>query len=283
MVKRLAIFVFCALWGVCAAAADDLPHYPIHAPQKQQWSFSGPFGTYDKGQLQRGLKIYHEVCSACHGLKYVHFRDLAPLGYSEDEIKAFAAQFTIADGPDDEGEMFDRPGRLNDAFPNPFANEKLAAFANNGTVPVDLSLIARARAVPDPALGFISDLLTGYTTAGPDYIYAYLTGYQEPPEGREVAELNYYNPYFISGDTTNMAPPLTDGMVAYAGHAQEQGAPETVEQYARDISAFLMWAADPHMEARKQLGMQVMLFLLVFAVLVFFLKRSFFKDFDEED
>lgn len=284
MMKKLILSSLLTFFTLSGALADDMPRYPLENVQKQDWSFSGPFGTYDKVQLQRGLKVYINVCSACHGLKYVHFRDLTALGYNDDEIKAFSARFTVADGPNDEGEMFDRPAQLNDVFHSPFANEKLAAFANGGIAPVDLSLVARARSASQSPFSFIFDVLTDYTTGGPDYIYAYLTGYKTAPEGQEIDDTNYYNPYFMWGDTTRMAPPLENGMVAYNeqnGNGQET--PETVDQYARDVSAFLMWAADPHMEARKQLGMQVILFLIVFAVLVFLLKRNLWNDLSERD
>jgi len=241
-------------------------------PQKQIWSFSGPFGLYDKAQLQRGLKVYREVCSTCHALKFVAFRDLAALGYDQEEIRTLAAEYSQTDGPNMQGEMFTRPGRPGDTFPSPFANEQLAAFANNGALPVDLSLIARARAAARPFPGFLSDLFSHYTTAGPDYIHALLTGYTTPPVGQEPPEGLYYNPYFTSGTVTAMAPPLYDDSVTY-----DDGTPQTLDNYARDVAAFLMWTADPHRELRHKTGFRVLVFLLIFSGLLYLLKRRIWK------
>jgi len=235
---------------------------------KQNWSFSGPFGLYDKAQLQRGLKVYTQICSSCHSLKFVAFRDLAGLGYSQEDIQDFAAGYQQEDGPNMEGEMFLRKGQPADHFPPPFANEQLAAFANGGVAPADLSLMARARAVSRPFPAFVGDLFTNYTTAGADYIYALLTGYTSPPEGQEPIEGLYYNPHFISGSLIAMAPPLSDDSVVY-----EDGTAQTLDNYARDVAAFLMWTADPHMELRKQTGFRVLVFLIIFSCLLYLIKR----------
>ncbi|WP_279087805.1 cytochrome c1 [Bartonella apis] len=250
-------------------------HYPLKLPEKQSWSFSGPFGTYDLQQLQRGLKVYKEVCSTCHSLKYVSFRDLKALGYSDEQIKAFAKTYDIQDGPNSEGEMFVRKGLPTDYFPSPFPNVEAAKFANNGANPSDLSLMAKARSVSLPFPAFIADIFTNYNEAGPDYITALLTGYSDAPEGTEVAENNWYNPYFNSGNALAMPPPLSDGMVAY-----NDGTEETTENYARDVSAFLMWTADPHMETRKKTGFRVILFLIVFAGLTYAVKRRIWNELD---
>lgn len=245
-------------------------HFPIRAPREQSWSFSGPFGTYDKAQLQRGLKVYKEVCSACHSMHLVPFRMLEELGYNEAQVKAFAAEYTVQDGPNDDGEMFDRPGKSSDYFPSPFPNEQAAAAANGGAAPPDMSLLAKARGVTRGFPQFVFDIFTQYAEGGPDYIYSLLTGYdQTPPEGMEIAEGTHYNPYFINGKSLAMAPPLSDGQVTY-----DDGSPQTVDQYAHDIAAFLMWAAEPHMEERKQTGFSVMTFLLLFGVLVYLTKRK---------
>lgn len=275
MRKIIPMFLGVAFIAPPVLAEDALTHYPLENPQKQEWSFSGPLGTYDKAQLRRGLKVYREVCATCHSLKFVAFRDLSALGYSDDEIKAFAGQFEIQDGPNDEGEIFTRRAKLTDYFPSPFANDKLAAFANNGANPGDLSLMARARAVGEPFPGFIADILTNYTTSGPDYIYALLVGYQDAPQGTEVPEGSYYNPYFISGPTIAMAQALYDDIVVY-----EDGTPQSIDQYARDVSAFLMWAADPHMETRKKYGFRVIIFLIIFAGLVYGVKRRIWSELD---
>ncbi|MGC4024991.1 MAG: cytochrome c1 [Mesorhizobium sp.] len=245
-------------------------HFPIHAPREQKWSFSGPFGTYDKAQLQRGLKVYKEVCSACHSMHLVPFRMLEELGYNEAQVKAFAAEYTVQDGPNDDGEMFDRPGKPSDYFPSPFPNDQAAAAANGGAAPPDMSLLAKARGVTRGFPQFVIDIFTQYAEGGPDYIYSLLTGYdQTPPEGMEIAEGTHYNPYFINGKSLAMAAPLSDGQVTY-----DDGSPQTVDQYAHDISAFLMWAAEPHMEERKRTGFSVMTFMLLFGVLVYLTKRK---------
>jgi ubiquinol-cytochrome c reductase cytochrome c1 subunit len=252
-----------------SAAAAQAASYPINKPQEMDWSFAGPFGTYDKGQLQRGFKVYREACSVCHSMNLVAFRNLEALGFSEAQVKAIAAEYTIVDGPNSDGEMFERPGIPSDRFPSPFPNEEAAAAANNGAAPPDFSLIAKARAVERGFPTFVFDVFTQYAQSGPDYIHALLTGYQDPPEGKEVPEGTYYNPYFIAGTSLAMAPPLMDDLVTY-----DDGSPQTVEQYARDVSAFLMWAAEPHLEERKKIGFRVMIFLVIFAGLVYLTKRK---------
>ena len=253
-----------------AHSAAEPTHFPIHEPEQQSWTFAGPFGTYDKGQLQRGLKVYKEVCSACHSMKRVAFRDLHDLGYSEEQVKAFAAEYEVEDGPNDDGEMFTRKALPSDYFPSPFPNEQAAAAANNGAAPPDFSLIAKARAVHRGFPRFVFDIFTMYAENGPDYIHALLTGYgKEPPAGMEIAEGTNYNPYFMSGKSLSMAQPIDDGQVTY-----EDGTPETLDQYARDVSAFLMWAAEPKLEARKKTGFRVIAFMLLFGGLLYLAKRK---------
>lgn len=250
--------------------AAEPTHFPIHKPREQDWTFAGPFGTYDKGELQRGLKVYKEVCSACHSMSLVSFRTLEGLGYSEEQVKALAAEYTVQDGPNADGDMFDRPAIPSDHFPSPFANTAAAAAANNGAAPPDFSLLAKARGVERGFPLFIFDIFTMYAENGPDYIYSLLTGYDEqPPAGMEIAEGTHYNPYFIAGKSLAMAKPLSDGQVTY-----DDGAPQTVDQYSRDVSAFMMWAAEPHLEARKQTGFKVIIFLLLFAGLMYLTKRK---------
>jgi len=254
--------------------AAEPTHFPIHKPKEESWSFAGPFGTYDKAQLQRGLKIYKEVCSACHSMDLVSFRTLEHLGYSEAQVKAFAAEYTIQDGPNNDGEMFERPGIPSDHFPSPFPNEIAAAAANNGAAPPDMSLLAKARGVERGFPTFIFDIFTMYAENGPDYIHSLLTGYdEEPPAGMQIPEGTYYNPYFVAGKSLAMAPPLSDDQVTY-----DDGTPQTVDQYARDISAFLMWTAEPHLEERKKTGFVVMVFLLLFGGLVYLTKRKVWND-----
>ncbi|MCV0397443.1 MAG: cytochrome c1 [Rhizobiaceae bacterium] len=258
------------LAGAALAAEGETPHYPLVKPVEQDWSFEGPFGHYDKGQLQRGLKVYREGCAACHGLSLVAFRNLEALGYSDGQVRALAAEYQVEDGPDSNGDMFERDAIPSDRFPSPFANPEQAAASNNGAAPPDLSLIAKGRAVERGFPTFILDVFTQYAEGGPDYIYNLLTGYEdEAPEGVQVPEGAYYNPHFIAGPALAMPPPLSDGLITY-----DDGSPETVDQYARDISAFLMWAAEPHMEARKKTGFSVLVFLVIFGALVYLTKRK---------
>lgn len=232
-----------------AAAAEEAIELP-----PMDWSFDGPFGTYDRHALQRGLQVYREVCSVCHGLKYIAFRNLADLGYNEDQIKTIAAEYTITDGPDDEGEMFERPGTASDYFPSPFPNEKAAAAANGGAAPPDLSLMAKARA------------------GGPTYIHALLIGYEEPPADFDLAPGTNYNAYF-PGHQIAMAQPLYEDSVEYS-----DGTPATIDQMSSDVSHFLMWAAEPKLEDRKGTGIKVLIFLLVFTGVLYAVKRKVWKD-----
>ena len=253
--------------------AAQTGHYPILKPKQMDWSFAGPFGKYDKGQLQRGLKVYTEVCSACHSMNLVAFRTLEDLGYSEAQVKAFAANYEVEDGPNADGEMFTRKAVPSDHFPSPFPNKEAAAAANGGAAPPDFSLIAKARGVTRGFPTFVFDIFTQYQQGGPDYIHALLTGYQDPPEGVEVAEGTHYNPYFIAGQALAMAQPISDGQVTY-----DDGSPETLEQYSRDVSAFLMWAAEPHLEDRKRMGFMVMIFLAIFTALIYLTKKSVYAN-----
>jgi ubiquinol-cytochrome c reductase cytochrome c1 subunit len=250
-------------------AAGATPHYPIHKPKQEEWSFAGPFGHYDKGQLQRGLKVYTEVCSACHSMSLVAFRTLEDLGYSDAQVKTFAANYEVQDGPNAEGEMYTRKAVPSDYFPSPFPNEEAAAAANNGAAPPDFSLIAKARGIERGFPTFIFDMFTQYQEGGADYIHALLTGYTDAPKGVEISAGTHYNPYFASAAALAMAKPISDDQVTY-----DDGAPQTVEQYSRDISAFLMWAAEPHLEARKRTGFMVMIFLLIFTGLIYLTKKS---------
>ena len=247
-------------------------HFPVIKPEEQSWSFAGPFGKYDKGQLQRGLKVYKEVCSACHSMSLVSFRTLGDLGYSEDQVKAFAAEYEVQDGPNADGEMYSRKAVPSDHFPSPFPNHEAAAAANGGAAPPDMSLLAKARGVERGFPQFIIDMIPiigGYQEGGPDYIHALLTGYQDAPAGVEVSEGTHFNPYFVSAVALKMAPPISADQVTY-----DDGAPQTVDQYSKDVSAFLMWAAEPHLEQRKRTGFMVMVFLFIFTALIYLTKKS---------
>ncbi len=221
----------------------------VHIPQ-QSWAHSGVFGTIDKASAQRGFQVYKEVCSACHSMRLVPIRTLAGIGFKEDELKALAASYEVQAGPNDAGEMFMRPGTPADRFPSPFPNDNAARAANNGALPPDLSLLAKAR------------------VGGEDYLYAFLTGFEEPPEGVNLMPGMNYNKYF-PGHQVGMPNIVQPDGVSYA-----DGTKATVEQQAKDVSVFLTFAAEPHLDARKQMGVKVILFLIVLAGLMYATKRK---------
>ncbi|MEQ8403387.1 MAG: cytochrome c1 [Roseitalea porphyridii] len=267
MIARLAA---AAVAMIVMAGGAFAAEYPKNKPREQSWTFAGPFGTFDQAQLQRGLKIYTENCSACHALSRVNFRNLSDLGYSPEQIEALASQYEVEDGPDEFGDMFFRPATAADAFPSPFPNEEAARAANAGAYPPDLSLIAKARAPIRGFPAFVLDPFRMYTENGPDYIYSLLTGYKdEVPEDVNVPDGLWYNPYFASGVALAMAPPLFPDM-----HEFDDGTEATVSNMAKDVAAFLMWTAEPHLEERKQLGFRVMVFLLIFAALLYLSKKQ---------
>lgn len=305
-ITAASLFAGGMVFGQMAYAAGDAPEV-----ERKQWSFSGFFGTFDRPQLQRGFQVYSEVCAACHGLNRIAYRNLAEPGgpeFPEDDVKALAATVQIMDGPNDEGEMYERPGRLSDHKPPPFPNKE-AGRALHNAYPPDLSLITKARGVPYTGtiwyhpLAMLTDIVNGYQEGGADYMYGLLTGYSDPPSyvrqpdgkltrvsGDEAPEgamqcaststqengpdicnklgdvLNYNKIY--PGHQIAMAAPLAEGIVEYT-----DGTPGTVSNYAADVAAFLSWAADPHLEKRKQLGWQVLLYLLVTALLLYVAKR----------
>jgi ubiquinol-cytochrome c reductase cytochrome b/c1 subunit len=267
--KIIALALAASLLGLAgsAFAADEQSH-ETPQPPRQKWSFAGPFGHYDKGQLQRGFKVYKEVCAVCHGMKYVAFRNLEALGYSDGQVKAIASEYKIPDGPNDQGVMFYRAGRPPDYFPTPWPNENAARARYNG-VPPDFSVLAKARGYERGFPWFIFDMFIQFQEHGVDYIHALMVGYKEkPPAGVTLPAGSFYNEYF-PGHAIAMPPPLSDKRVDYT-----DGSPTTVDQYAKDVAAFMMWAAEPHLEARKRIGFQVMIFLLVLAGLVYFTKKK---------
>ena len=225
---------------------------------KNNWSFEGVFGTFDRASLQRGYQVYQEVCSGCHSVQHLSYRNLSEKGGPEfllDEAKAIAAQFEVTDGPNEDGEMFIRPGRLSDKFVNPFPNVKAAAAANGGAYPPDMSVLAKAR------------------KGGADYIYSLLLGYEEAPAEYELDDGVYYNKY-MPGQKIMMAEPLSDGAVEYA-----DGTETSKEQMAKDITTFLVWAADPHLEARHKMGFKVFFYLIIFLTLVYLSKQKVWSRF----
>lgn len=225
------------------------------APKQEHWAFDGAFGKFDKASVQRGLQVYKEVCSSCHSLKRVAFRDLTKIGFSEAEAKSFAASYTVHDGPNDNGEMFDRPGRLSDHFPGPYANDKAARAANGGAYPPDQSLLIKAR------------------EDGANYIYSVLTGYgATPPADHVVPTGAYYNPYFPGGNI-KMPQPLHPDQVTY-----QDGTKATIEQQARDVVNFMQWAAEPEMQERKHMGVHVMLFLAIMTCFFYITKKRIWSN-----
>ncbi|MET1025971.1 MAG: cytochrome c1 [Dongiaceae bacterium] len=244
--------------AVLFIAAEQGGHVDI---PKEEWSFQGFFGTYDQAQLKRGFQIYSEVCSGCHSLNLLSYRNLENIGFSDDEVKTIAAKVQVQnEDPNDQGEMFQRPGKPSDHFHPPFPNEQAARAANNGALPPDMSLLAKSRA----GKGF-----GGY--AGADYIHALMTGYVQPPADFKVSPGMNYNKYF-KGHQIAMPQPLQDNSVTYT-----DGTPATLDQEGRDIATFLTWASESELEQRKATGLKAMLFLVVFTLLAYAAKRKVWK------
>jgi ubiquinol-cytochrome c reductase cytochrome c1 subunit len=280
MKRRLTSTLVAASAAALLASSPATASSEAHGPEitRQQWSFGGFRGQYDQAQLQRGFQIYKEVCSACHGLSRVYFRNLVQPGgpgFPEESVKALAAEWPnqITDGPNDEGQMFERPARLADPIRGPYKNEKEARAAQNGAYPPDLSLIAKARGVErnpswwtHPFL-MLGDIFASYQEGGADYLTALMTGYVDPPADVKVNDGMYYNTAF-PGHQLAMPSPLSADSVPYS-----DGTKTTVENYAKDVSAFMSWAADPTLDQRKRMGWQVMLYLFVTTVLLYLGKR----------
>ena len=243
------------LLAAAAAGAPALAAGEALTPPDTKFSFDGPFGTFDRASAQRGFQVYKEVCSNCHSMRLLSYRNLRELGLSDIQVRAIAATVQVQDGPNDDGQMFERPGRPSDRFRSPFTNEKAARAANNGAYPPDLSVITKAR------------------EHGADYIHALLTGYSDPPEGFELMEGMNYNKYF-AGRQIAMAPPLAgEGQVEF-----HDGTTATVEQMSKDLTTFLAWAAEPEMEGRKQMGVRIVLFLTILGGLAYAVKRKVWSD-----
>jgi ubiquinol-cytochrome c reductase cytochrome c1 subunit len=248
MLKAAAVALAAVLALVAADAVRAQEETP--APPHQQWSFDGVFGTYDAAALQRGFQVYQQVCSACHPVAHLYFRDLEKIGYTADEVKGIASKYTVTDGPNKEGQMFKRPARPSDHIPGPFPNDEAARAANNGGLPPDLSEITLAR------------------DGGPDYVYAIVgLGFTTPPSGFVAVPGTYYNQYF-AGNHIKMPPPLNPNQVKFA-----DGTPATVPQMAHDVATFLNWAAEPDLDERHRMGFKVVLFLVVLVVLFYAAKR----------
>jgi ubiquinol-cytochrome c reductase cytochrome c1 subunit len=276
---RKTLVTLVAVLGLAAVAAPALAAGGAHHPRSGGFSFEGPFGTFDQGQLQRGYKVYREVCSACHSMNLMHFRNLgeasgpfydpeAPSPAENRFVKALAAQVQVPDIDTETGEAVMRDGTPADKFPAPYPNATAAAAGNGGAAPPDLSVMAKAR------------------HGGANYIYSLLSGYEEAPAGLQIRPGQHYNPY-MAGDMTPfwqgtgpvpaggfiaMPPPLSDGLVTY-----DDGSPQTLDQYARDVSAYIAWASDPRATERKQAGFGVLIFLFLFAGLTYASYRRIWK------
>ena len=249
LVKTIAL----ALTAVAGLAGTAMGAGADKYPMKMQWSFEGPFGKYDMASTQRGWQVYKEVCSACHSLKYFRFRNLADLGYGEDMIKAWAAEYEVEDGVDDYGDPKVRNGLPQDAFPSPFPNPEAAMASNGGAMPPDLSLITKAR------------------HDGANYLYSLLVGYEDAPADKGIPEDKSYNPYF-KGGAISMAPPLFEDLVEY-----EDGMAATPEQMAKDVTNFLMYVAEPKLEARNHMGFNVVVYLLILSIVLYISMKKIWK------
>ena len=240
MIKKFFFIIFSFFFLIPNLFAEE-----AMSLKKQNWSFEGIFGRYDNSTLQRGLQIYQEVCSACHGMKRLRFRELRDLGFTDGQIKIYAETFEILDGPNELGEMFLRPGEPSDTFVSPYKNKEEAKTTFNGAYPPDLSL------------------LTKTMKNGPDYIYSLLTGYEDPPKEFKLTDGLYYNPYY-DGKVIAMPPPLYDNAIEYI-----DGTNASLDQLSYDIVHFLNWAAEPKLQQRKSLGLKVLLFLIVLTLLLY--------------
>ena len=234
MLKKIILLLVLTFPLNIIAAESNKGNMPKH-----KWSFNGITGTFDRAALQRGFQVYTEVCAGCHSMKLLYYRDLIDIGFSKAQVKAIAAEYDVLDGPNDEGEMFERPARPADRFVNPYSNDNEARASNNGAYPPDLSVITKARRY------------------GEDYIYNLLIGYEEAPDGVEVGDGMYYNKW-MDGNQIAMPNPIYDGSVDY-----DDGTDNNAEQLSEDVVTFLKWAAEPELEVRKNLGIKVILLSLI--------------------
>ena len=241
--KLFSIILFFTVSNASVNSAEKVEYL------KTDWTFKGLFGKFDRASLQRGYQVYTEVCAACHSMKYLSYRNLSEKGgpeFSVAEAKAIAASFEVTDGPNADGEMFQRPGKLSDKFVMPYENVKAAEAANGGAYPPDMSVLVKARG------------------GGVDYIYSLLQGYEDAPSGMILDDGVHYNKYMY-GNKIKMSAPLSDGIIEYS-----DGTKPTVEQMSKDVTTFLMWAAEPSLEARHQMGFKAIVYLIILTTLVYF-------------
>ena len=241
--KLFSIIILLSLNSYSAISAEKVEYL------KTDWSFKGLFGKFDRASLQRGYQVYTEVCAACHSMKYLSYRNLSEKGgpeFSVAQAKAIAASFEVTDGPNSDGEMFNRPGNLSDKFVMPYENVKAAEAANGGAYPPDMSVLVKARG------------------GGVDYIYSLLQGYEEAPSGMTLDDGVHYNKYMY-GNKIKMSAPLSDGIIEYS-----DGTNASVQQMSKDVTTFLMWAAEPSLETRHQMGFKAIVYLIILTILVYF-------------
>ena len=253
LLNRIILIIFISTVSFSVHSEETNKNYV-----KTNWSFKGIFGTFDRASLQRGYQVYQEVCSGCHSVQYLSYRNLSEKGgpeFSVEEAKAIAAQFEVEDGPNSDGEMFTRLGRLSDKFVKPYPNVEASTAANGGAYPPDMSVLAKAR------------------KGGADYIYSLLLGYEEAPTGFELDEGVYYNKY-MSGNRIKMLAPLSDGLVEYS-----DGTQSTTAQMAKDVTTFLVWAAEPHLESQHRMGFKVIIYLIILLTLVYMSKQKVWSRF----
>ncbi len=270
MIKKMNFFkavLLALVLAIVAAPAHAGENERVEA-QTQKWSFAGLFGTYDTKQLQRGFQVFQGVCAACHSANLISFRNLSEKGgpsFSEEQVKALAAEYYVLDPDAPDGE---RPAAPPDRWPAPFETEQDARDANGGALPPDFSVLAKARGIKQVFPRWAFNYFTAYQEGGPDYIYNLLVNYTEAPEDAEILEGQAYNAFYGGGIA--MQPPLEDGLIEY----EDPNIPQTVEQYSLDVAAFMFWMADPTMVSRKELGFRVLIFLFLFAGLMYLVKRK---------
>ena len=253
LLNRIILVVFISLFSFSTSSEEVKSEFI-----KTKWSFEGIFGTFDRASLQRGYQVYQEVCSGCHSVQHLSYRNLSEKGgpeFSVEEAKAIASQFEVEDGPNSDGEMFMRPGRLSDKFVKPYPNVEASTAANGGAYPPDMSVLTKAR------------------KGGADYIYSLLLGYEEAPAGFELDDGVYYNKY-MPGNKIKMSTPLSDGLIEYS-----DGTQSSTTQMAKDITTFLVWAAEPHLESQHRMGFKAIIYLIILLTLVYMSKQKVWSRF----
>ena len=260
--NRIILTIFISIITTLSFADSQHSHGANIDYLKVDWSFKGIFGTFDRASLQRGYQVYQEVCAGCHSMQHLSYRNLSEKGgpeFSVEEAKAIAAQFEIEDGPNSDGEMFMRTARLSDKFAKPYPNVEASTAANGGAYPPDMSVLVKAR------------------SGGADYIYSLLLGYEEAPADYELDDGVYYNKY-MAGNKIKMSAPLMEGIVEYS-----DGTQATTTQMAKDVTAFLAWAAEPHLESQHRMGFKVIIYVIILLTLVYMSKQKVWSRFSAKE